>query len=574
MFLGYAPEILKILDQGENVKDGDDDQLFYTNIYLDQEKRESLKITLDSISRIFQNLNGVQVEREFDNEDGHAMVFNADYNTHPAVIHGNGPSKIRLNQLGNYIAHRYNRDFGCRLCQEPLVELDPLPRMSAAVFITKPTPYVEEFLSFFERLDYPKNLIDLHMYNNQRYSYQLIEQFAEKAAISYASVTVVNSDKASDEYTGRDEALKWAATKANEFYFSLDADVHLNATNALQMLVQRATTYKTDILTPMLLQPGKLFSNFWGDVSDIGYYSRSDDYQDIAEYKLKGVWNVPFVASVMLVAKDKVGKLTGAFSHNLRLDADMSFAQFCREKGHFMFVDNQQEYGYLVVSDDFQKLPEGTVNRELYDFPNNKHLWEQRYLHKEYRHYAEPGVDVPLACNDVYDFPFLSPRACREIIEVMENFGQWSDGTNFDRRLDGGYENVPTRDIHMNQVGFDAQWLAIMDEYVAPIQEKTFIGYYQRPVKANMMFVVRYRPSEQASLRPHHDASTYSIDIALNKKGVDYQGGGVRYIRQNCTVPADQVGWSMLFPGRLSHLHEGLTTTKGTRYILVSFINP
>ncbi len=30
----------------------------------------------------------------------------------------------------------------------------------------------------------------------------------------------------------------------------------------------------------------------------------------------------------------------------------------------------------------------------------------------------------------------------------------------------------------------------------------------------------------------------------------------------------------MLFPGRLTHLHEGLPTTKGTRYILVSFINP
>lgn len=30
----------------------------------------------------------------------------------------------------------------------------------------------------------------------------------------------------------------------------------------------------------------------------------------------------------------------------------------------------------------------------------------------------------------------------------------------------------------------------------------------------------------------------------------------------------------MLFPGRLTHLHEGLKTTTGTRYILVSFINP
>ena len=73
-----------------------------------------------------------------------------------------------------------------------------------------------------------------------------------------------------------------------------------------------------------------------------------------------------------------------------------------------------------------------------------------------------------------------------------------------------------------------------------------------------MMFVVRYKPEEQPSLRPHHDASTFSIDIALNKvifdllsereislslqKGRDFEGGGVRYVRYNCTVEADEVG--------------------------------
>lgn len=38
-----------------------------------------------------------------------------------------------------------------------------------------------------------------------------------------------------------------------------------------------------------------------------------------------------------------------------------------------------------------------------------------------------------------------------------------------------------------------------------------------------MNFVVRYRPDEQPSLRPHHDSSTYTINIALNTPDVDYQ---------------------------------------------------
>lgn len=47
-----------------------------------------------------------------------------------------------------------------------------------------------------------------------------------------------------------------------------------------------------------------------------------------------------------------------------------------------------------------------------------------------------------------------------------------------DKRLEGGYEAVPTRDIHMKQVGLDRQWLYILKEYVRPLQELIFTGYY------------------------------------------------------------------------------------------------
>ena len=44
-----------------------------------------------------------------------------------------------------------------------------------------------------------------------------------------------------------------------------------------------------------------------------------------------------------------------------------------------------------------------------------------------------------------------------------------------------------------------------------------------QPPKAIMNFVVRYHPSEQAFLRPHHDASTYTVNLALNTANVDYE---------------------------------------------------
>jgi procollagen-lysine,2-oxoglutarate 5-dioxygenase len=47
-----------------------------------------------------------------------------------------------------------------------------------------------------------------------------------------------------------------------------------------------------------------------------------------------------------------------------------------------------------------------------------------------------------------------------------------------DERLTGGYENVPTRDIHMNQVGLDPLWLEFLHLYVRPLQEHVFTGYF------------------------------------------------------------------------------------------------
>ena len=52
----------------------------------------------------------------------------------------------------------------------------------------------------------------------------------------------------------------------------------------------------------------------------------------------------------------------------------------------------------------------------------------------------------------MYWYPLISETFARELVEEMEHYGKWSTGRNEDSRLEGGYENVPTRDIHMNQV--------------------------------------------------------------------------------------------------------------------------
>ena len=87
-----------------------------------------------------------------------------------------------------------------------------------------------------------------------------------------------------------------------------------------------------------------------------------------------------------------------------------------------------------------------------------------------------------------------------------------------------------------------------------------------------MAFVVKYTPDNQAGLSPHHDSSTYTINIALNDSS-KYNGGGCRFIRQNFVLKNQLVGMCCMHPGRLTAYHEGLPVTSGIRYILVSFIN-
>ena len=47
-----------------------------------------------------------------------------------------------------------------------------------------------------------------------------------------------------------------------------------------------------------------------------------------------------------------------------------------------------------------------------------------------------------------------------------------------DPRLEGGYESVPTRDIHMKQIGFEPGWLHFLQHYVQPLQQRVYEGYW------------------------------------------------------------------------------------------------
>ncbi|PNF43292.1 Procollagen-lysine,2-oxoglutarate 5-dioxygenase 3 [Cryptotermes secundus] len=571
-FIGYAPELYNVVTSTAVAND-DDDQLFYTKVYLNEELRDKFRIKLDHRSDIFQNLNGAIADVELMFRGQEAYLQNTVYSTAPLVIHGNGPSKLVLNTLGNYLANSWNPEDGCLSCWDDSVVLedkDPksYPIVLIAVFIEQPTPFLEEFLDKLYHIEYPREKLHLFVHNSAEFHAELVEDFLSQHGEEYRTIKRINPSHKTKESEARSLAINYCLTVECEYYLNLDSDAHLDNPHALRLLIEQ----NRSVVAPLLLRPYKAWSNFWGALTADGFYARSMDYMEIIHNDRRGVWNVPYVNSCYLIkgALIRHPELKPSYMYN-QLDADMAFCTNMREKDVFMYVTNRVDFGHLVNADNFDT---SRVNSEIYQLLDNRWDWEQRYLHENYTENFNPNNTIAQPCPDVYWFPVVNPRFCKEFIEIMEHYGQWSDGTNKDPRLDGGYENVPTRDIHMKQVGLEAHWLEVLRLYVRPLQELVFTGYFHDPPRAFMNFVVRYRPEEQPSLRPHHDSSTYTINVALNRPKIDYEGGGCRFIRYNCSVTDTRLGWMLMHPGRLTHYHEGLPVTKGTRYIMISFVDP
>ncbi|XP_032818072.1 procollagen-lysine,2-oxoglutarate 5-dioxygenase 2-like isoform X1 [Petromyzon marinus] len=580
--VGLAPALHQVVSQWE-LRDDDDDQLFYTKVYIDPAKRSKINITLDHKCRIFQNLNGAVDERRVSGEDevvlkfetGRVRARNTAYDTLPVVIHGNGPTKMQLNYLANYIPNSWTFETGCGVCDDGVVDLSALtaeedfPRVIVGVFIEQPTPFLPEFLERLAAMDYPGKRITLFIHNREVVHEPALAAFWARHSGAFAGAKVIGPEEGLTPGEARNLGMSSCRDDPTcDFYFSLDADVVLTNRATLRILLQQ----NRKIVSPLLTRAGKLWSNFWGALSPDGFYARSEDYVDIVQRKRTGVWNVPYLASAYLVQgtllRGEMRKPDVFVRDNT--DPDMVFCRRARDLGVFMYLTNHHEFGRLISTENYNTTH---LHNDLWQIFENQVDWQEKYIHPNWTNIFTDDSIMKQPCPDVFWFPIFSDVMCDHLVEEMEHYGQWSGGSNKDERISGGYENVPTIDIHMTQVNFEREWLKFLRDYIAPVTTKLFAGYYPKAY-AVMNFIVRYRPDEQPSLRPHHDSSTFTINVALNHAGIDFQGGGSRFIRYNCSVTSPIKGWTLLHPGRLTHYHEGLPTTGGTRYIAISFIDP
>ena len=178
-FIGYAPQVNEIVNH-KPIANKDDDQLYYTRIYLNKKLRNGIGISLDHKANIFQNLNGAVGDVELKFYDTEAFVENTAYRTHPKVIHGNGASKVHLNTLGNYLARSWSHETGCMSCGESrlnVTTIKPPPLVLIGLFIERPTPFLDEFFEYITQLKYPKSRIGLFIRNNVDHHNSQVSKF-------------------------------------------------------------------------------------------------------------------------------------------------------------------------------------------------------------------------------------------------------------------------------------------------------------------------------------------------------------------------------------------------------------
>lgn len=133
---------------------------------------------------MFQNLNGAGGEVELIEGLTESYLNNEHFKTRPLIIHGNGPSKIHLNSLGNYIAKSWDRTSGCTACQENRIELDyrdtsTFPTVLIAIYITREVPFMDHFFQDLKKLRYPKSKISIMIFNSVSYHDSHVNNFVE-----------------------------------------------------------------------------------------------------------------------------------------------------------------------------------------------------------------------------------------------------------------------------------------------------------------------------------------------------------------------------------------------------------
>ncbi|XP_072217027.1 multifunctional procollagen lysine hydroxylase and glycosyltransferase LH3-like, partial [Excalfactoria chinensis] len=214
-------------------------------------------------------------------DGGRPRVRNVLYGSSPTVLHGNGPTKLQLNWLGNYIPNGWSPN-GCGDCERGVRPMDNGTSLwlQLSVFVEQPTPFLELFLQRVLNLELDGTKSSIFIHNREVHHEPHIAAVWPELKRRFASVKLVGPEENVGQGAARDMGMALCRHDVRcDLYVSIDADAALTNTKTLTELISQ----NRPVLAPLLSRPGKLWSNFWGALGPDGFYARSEDYVDIVQ---------------------------------------------------------------------------------------------------------------------------------------------------------------------------------------------------------------------------------------------------------------------------------------------------
>ena len=193
--------------------------------------------------------------------------------------------------------------------------------------------------------------------------------------------------------------------------------------------------------------------------------------------------------------------------------------------------------------------------------------YDPRFVGPELRHGVAGAAHEDV--EQIYRFALFTPEFCRLLVEEAEHQGGWKTGQDttanpYAPDLDDVCE--PDTVLPLSAIpGMETVYDEIIRRHLKPLAEHLWPVFQVQ--KWDPPYMLRYEPGVVQGMARHYDLETCSIVCYLNDA---FEGGGTYFPRWDYTPGRSTPGTAVIYPGGLSHVHEGRPVTAGRRYVLCS----
>ena len=201
---------------------------------------------------------------------------------------------------------------------------------------------------------------------------------------------------------------------------------------------------------------------------------------------------------------------------------------------------------------------------ELWELFDNPDRWITNFVHPRFKEmFSSRGYEehVDEVCPHVFTFPVFTEEFCSKLILEANLLDEWQENT-------GGDGEYPVVDISLRAF-FDLEEVihSFYNAHLTSIIEDLYLGW--RPKQYCWSFATKYE-KENNFLDFHYDIGTnLGAIVCLNN---DFDSGGTHFLQQDFHHKNKKIGWITLHPGQITHKHSGCRVTRGTRYIMTTFL--